>query len=261
MNLVPETVYGQYLPGTSTVHRIDPRAKLIACLMAMAATFAPGRPWGVVCAWPLLVLGTGAARLPPARFLRCLRSFGWLFAFLVVLHGLTGRGAEPRPNWMPPLGLSADGLVVGVRVASQMATAIAFSSLLTLTTSPAELVWAVERLASPLVRLRVPVRGFCFTLLVALRLLPKLFEEAERLGTVPGPEAKGVRALVRRHSSRMAALFRRALERAEAEAALAEDLEPERFGGSVKKGWLGLSEGFAVGVAMLTAVASAVWGG
>ena len=260
MKLLRDFTPGQYHPGSSPVHRIDPRAKLLACLMAMVATFAPGRPWGMVCGWPLLALGVAASRLPAARFLRGLRPVGWLFAFLVVFHGLTAPAAGPEAGWIAWLGLSAEGLARGAWVACQMATAIAFSSLLTLTTSPADLVSALERLAAPLVRLRLPVQGFCCTLLVALRLIPALFDDIKRDRAVPQSAPTG---WLRTLSSQSADLFHRLLARAEAEieTVLAEARGPDGLGARGKRGRLGLRDGLVLGAALLTAVVSAAWSG
>lgn len=225
---------GNYLPGTSPVHRIDPRAKFGACLVAMTAVFVPGPDWGVAWAWPLLGLGVVVSRVSLAYFVRGFRPFGWLFLFTVLLHALTTPGSTLAAIPGVPVEVTAEGLSRGCAVAAQLATAIGFSSLLTLTTSPTDLVWAMERMGSPLARIGVPVGDFCVTTLLAIRFFPILHQEAERLifalrarGMDPaeGGFARRVRGLV----PLLIPLLRQVFHRAET-LALAMELKGYRPG-------------------------------
>ncbi|MHB8765596.1 MAG: energy-coupling factor transporter transmembrane component T family protein [Deferrisomatales bacterium] len=255
---------GQYLPGSSAVHRLDPRAKLAVCCTAMAGVFLPSAALGAALAWPLLVAGVAASRVPVGYYLRGLRPFGWLFAFTVVLHGLTAPG---RALWSVPgvpVAFTAEGLLQGAGVSAQLATAIAYSSLLTLTTSPTDLVWALERLLAPLERLGLPVGEFCLTALLAIRFFPILHQEAERLlfalqarGIDPGEG--GLRDRVRNLSPLLVPLFRQVFQRAET-LALAMEMRGYRPGvrrTSWRARGLGRPEAAALGLALLTLTAGA----
>lgn len=261
MKLLRDLTLGLYLPGTSPVHGLDPRAKLGACVLAMAATLSPGSAWGAVWSWPLLALGLGASRVPAGLFLRGLRPFVWLFAFTLVLHGLTTPGrdllGQVWPGW--GLGFTREGLLQGGAVCVQLATAVGFSSLLTLTTSPTDLVWGLERLGSPLARLGVPVGEFCVTALLALRFFPILYEEAERLtlalrarGIDPGEG--GFAARTRNVLPLLVPLFRQVFQRAET-LALAMEMRgyrADRPRTSWRARGLGPREAAALGLAALT---------
>ncbi len=204
---------GRYRPGDSPVHRLDPRVKLGACALAAAAAFVPGSFWGGGGAWPFLLAGIGAARLPLGPLARGVRPFGWLLALTVALHGLTEPGrvllAVPGSGG----GFTAEGLARGAGVAAQLATAVGLSVLLAATTSPADLVWGLERLGSPLARLGVPVADFCTTLLLALRCFPLLHQEA---GASLGTWRAGGRGRLGELPTLVAPLLRRVWERAEA---------------------------------------------
>jgi energy-coupling factor transport system permease protein len=265
MTVLGNLTLGQYLPGTSPVHRIDPRVKLGACLLCMAAAFLPGSRWGVACTWPLLILGVLASGVPTGYFLRGFRPFGWLFLFTVVLHALTtpGRGLLIVP--FTSAQVTVEGLTQGASVVAQLATAIAYSSLLTLTTNPTDLVWALERLGSPLARLRVPVSEFGVTTLLALRFFPILHQEADRLlfalrarGIDPG--AGRLHERVRNTAPLVVPLFRQVFQRAEA-LALAMEIRGYRPGlrrTSWRARGLGGLEAAALALSVLT-LAAAGW--
>lgn len=268
MKVLRDLTLGQYLPGSSPVHRLDPRAKLGACLAAMTAAFLPGSAWNVAMTWPLLLLGVGVSRVPPGYFLRGLRPFGWLFAFTLVLHGLTTPGRLLVPVPWTGVGFSGRGLVQGIAVVAQLATAIAFSSLLTLTTSPVDLVWGLERLGSPLARLGLPVGEFCVTTLLAIRFFPILHLEADRLvlalrarGIDPGEGS--LRERLRNLPALVVPLFRQVFQRAET-LALAMELRGYRPGvrrSSWREHGFHRAEAVALGLAMLTLAAAAAQAG
>ncbi|MDW7711665.1 MAG: energy-coupling factor transporter transmembrane component T [Deferrisomatales bacterium] len=259
MKLLRDLTLGLYLPGSSAVHALDPRAKLGACVLAMAATLSPGTAWGAVWSWPLLALGLAVSRVPLSLFLRGLRPFVWLFGFTVLLHGLATPGQELLALPWIGAGLTREGLAQGGAVSAQLATAVGFSSLLTLTTSPTDLVWALDRLGSPLRRLGVPVGDFCVTALLAIRFFPILYEEAERLtlalkarGIDPGEGGAMVRA--RNVLPLLVPLFRQVFHRAET-IALAMEMRgyrPDRPRTSWRARGLGASEAAALGLSALT---------
>ena len=267
--MLRDLTLGQYLPGDTPVHRLDPRAKLGACLVLMAAVFAPGGVGSAVAAWPLLALGIGLSRVPLGYFLRGLRPFGWLFAFTLALHALTtpGRALVEVPGGRVPV--TAEGVVAGLDVAARLATAIAYSSLLTLTTNPLDLVWAFEWAARPLERVGVPVGEVGISLLMAIRFVPILQREAERLGVAVrargieldrGPLRERVRAL----RPLLIPLFRQVFLRADS---LALALEVRGYRPGVRRvPWrargLGVPEWIALGLCAATVAAAwiAGWG-
>jgi len=234
MRILRDLTLGLYLPGDSPVHGLDPRAKLGACALAMATAFAPGAWWGAAWSWPLLAAGLATSRLPLGVFFRGFRPFTWLFAFTLVLHGLTtpGRALLPLPGLA--VAFTGEGLAQGLGVSAQLATAVGFSSLLSLTTSPTDLVWALERLGRPLARIGVPVGEFCVTALLAIRFFPILYEEADRLTLALrarglDPSEGGLVNRWRNSVPLVVPLFRQVLQRADT-LALALDLRGYRPG-------------------------------
>ncbi len=221
MRLLRDLTLGLYHPARSPVHSLDPRAKIAVCALGMGAALLPGSALGAAGAWPLLLVGLAASRVPAGVFFRGFRPFSWIFLFTVLLHALTTPGRAiigvPGTGWEVTL----EGLAGGGAVAAQIATAVGYASLLTLTTSPSELVWALERLGSPLSRVGVPVGDFCVSAFLAMRFFPILRQEAERLGLAlrargVDPSAGGPGQRARALVPLLVPLFRQVLRRAEA---------------------------------------------
>ena len=265
MRWLQDITLGLYLPRDSAVHRLDPRAKLVVCAVLMTAVFVPGGGPVVLCAVPPLVLGVWLSRLPVGLVLRGLRPFVWLFAFTALLHAVTtpGQAWFTVPGFRVPV--TGQGLARGVAVAGQLAAAVTFSSLLTLTTRPTELVWGLERLGAPLARLGLPVGEFCVSMLLAIRFFPLVQQEAERLRlalAARGAEgaAGGLRRRIQNLSPLLASLFRRVLGRAE-HLALAMELRgfvPGRPLGAWRPYRFATAEWLACGLAGLT-LGLALW--
>ena len=136
---------GQYLPGDSRIHRLDPRVKLFVMGLAIGVVFQVVSPLGLGASLLICLLATRLARIPASRLLGGLMPFVWLFVFTALLHVFMTPGAPIR--WLP--GATLEGLQSGLRVGVQLIVAIWVSSLLTLTTSPLDLVWALECTSNP----------------------------------------------------------------------------------------------------------------
>ena len=91
---------------------------------------------------------------------------------------------------MGPLNITREGLYQAVRIGGQLSLFILISSILTLTTSPLELLRALEKLGRPLTRVRIPVPELCLAMLLCLRFLPILGQEAERI--IEAQRARGI---------------------------------------------------------------------
>jgi energy-coupling factor transport system permease protein len=263
MKILRDLTLGQYIPRRSSVHALDPRAKLGACLLAMCAAFLPGCAWGVLATWPLLGLGVALSGIPVGYYLRGFRPFLWLFAFTLPLHALSTPGTAALQLPLLPLVITWEGLASGTLVCAQLATAVAFSSLLTLTTRPVDLVWSLERLASPLARFKVPVADFGVTMLLAIRFFPILYQESERLLTALKARGidlaeGGVRQRVRNLGPLVVPLLRQVFRRADS-LALAMEIRGYRPG-LPRTSWrargLGTGEAVVLGLALATLAAT-----
>jgi len=174
MALLDDITLGRFVPGDSLLHRLDPRLKLgglpVLVIAAFAANTAGQRGGLALLAAVLIFLGGGQWRF----FFRGLWALRWLFLCTVLLHLLL----SPGRTLFGSLWLSLDGLLRGLLVCEQLALAVVFSSLLTLSTSPAELAAAISSFLLPLSRFGVPARDLSLLLLLVLHFIPILREEA-----------------------------------------------------------------------------------
>lgn len=254
MGAFDDLTLGGHLAGDSFLHRLDPRLKLGGFpLLVIAAFSGGGLRLAVLGLFALLLLPLG--RIPRHRWWRGIRALRWLLLFTILIHLFLspGRTLLGQP-W-----LSRDGLEHGLLVAGQLALAVTFSSLLTLTTAPREIAAALAALLAPLHRLRVPVREMVLLFLLVLRFIPILREEAAAelafargAGRDPGQGSLPERA--RALGQMMAPLLVRVIDRADGlahAAAAGEDvwgeedlprLQPRRADGLALAGGLfGLS--------------------
>jgi energy-coupling factor transport system permease protein len=168
---------GQYLPGDSFVHRTDPRVKLFLMGLGIGTAFRMDSPVELA-AFSLVAMFLGLiSQVPFGKLLAGLRPFLWLFAFTALLHVFMTPG-DPI-SWLPHA--TWQGLTGGTRVGLQLVFAIWLSTLTTLTTSPLDMVWAMEWYMKPLKYLKVPVDEIALLIMLAIRFIPILFEETDRI--------------------------------------------------------------------------------
>jgi len=177
---------GQYIPGDSPVHTLDPRVKLFLMGFGIGAAFQMDTPLGLALFFSVCAVSTLAAGLSFRRLVKGLSPFLWLFAMTAVLHVFMTPG-QPVP-WLPHA--TWQGLQNGVQTGLQLMFAIWISTLMTLTTSPLDMVWAMEWYMKPLKYLKVPVDEIALLIMLAIRFIPLLFEEADRI--IKAQKARGV---------------------------------------------------------------------
>ncbi|MGB8648143.1 MAG: energy-coupling factor transporter transmembrane component T [Anaerolineae bacterium] len=175
---------GQYLPLDSPVHRLDPRAKLLAFMALIAAVTFTGSYLGNLVLLVVLFLLLTLARIPLGYALSGLRPALPFILILVVFQVLfTPPGAANSPAlWsIGFIRLTVDGTRLIVVSLLRLVEFVLLVSLLTLTTTTTELAHGQERLLAPLQWLHLPVHEFVLTMTIALRFVPIIAEETERL--------------------------------------------------------------------------------
>jgi len=170
---------GQYVPGDSFVHRLDPRTKMGLVAAFVAMLLAVQSWWGYGAATAMAGLGVAASRVSLARLVRGLRPLWWFVVLSVVFHAFWTEG-HALVRW-GPLAVTREGLQQAAMMALRLVLLVAGASLLTLTTSPLDLTEGLERLLAPGRRLGLPAHELAMTMTIALRFVPTLLEEADRI--------------------------------------------------------------------------------
>jgi energy-coupling factor transport system permease protein len=170
---------GMYVPAETIVHRVDPRVKMGAALLFMALPFAaPGWPGGLILVAGVASLAALAA-VPLVELLRTLRTVFWLGFFMFFFYAFTTPG--PALLTWGAISVTWTGLAAGGTQIYRLCLLVTISSLLTYTTSPAQLAHGLEATLGPLDRLGLPVRELAMVLTIALRFVPTMAQQVDKL--------------------------------------------------------------------------------
>jgi energy-coupling factor transport system permease protein len=184
--MIKDITIGQYFAANSPLHRMDARMKLTLTLAFMVVIFVCRNFFSLgLVALAALAL-CALSRVPAGMLLRSLRPVMLLVLFTSVLNLFysAGEGARvlltlPLGKWQP--AITREGLFTAVFTVVRIVCLLSVSSLLTYTTTPSMLTAGLESLLSPLARLRVPVAVFAMMMTLALRFVPTLIEETDRI--------------------------------------------------------------------------------
>ena len=171
---------GQYFPGNSPVHRLDPRTKLICVLLYIVALFLAN--WFITYAVMLAVLAGSIAisKVPPKSILRGLKPVLFIVVFTAVLNIFYTPGNTVLAHfWI--FTITLEGVWRALFMVVRIMMLIAGTFLLTYTTSPILLTDGLESLLGPLKMVRVPVHELAMMMSIALRFIPTLIEETDKI--------------------------------------------------------------------------------
>lgn len=171
---------GQYFPGRSLVHRMDPRVKLVLTFAYIVAVFIPRNWVGMGLAAGFLVFSVALSRLPLKLVWKSVKPILPLVLFTSVINIFFVDGGDILVDWWI-FHITVRGVVTAVFIALRIVCLIAGSSLLTYTTSPTTLTDALERLMKPLKLLHVHVHEIAMMMTIALRFIPTLVEETDKI--------------------------------------------------------------------------------
>ncbi len=177
--MLRDVTFGQYFPAKSLIHRLDPRAKiimLIAFLVIVFCTFNYVSLALVAASTVAVVLMSG---VPVKFYFKSLKVIIFIVIITSVLNLFYGTG-EPIWQW-GIIRLTVNGINRAIFVTVRIICLILASSVLTFTTSPTELTDAIERLMKPLNKLHFPVHEIAMMMSLALRFVPTLLEETDKI--------------------------------------------------------------------------------
>ena len=170
---------GQFFPGDTLMHRLDPRIKLVAVLLYIVELFLVKTLCGFALMAVLLAIAVAISKTPPKTMLRSLKPLLILIIFTSILNLFYTKGDPIFTIWK--LTATWQGLEMALFMVLRISLLILGSSLLTYTTSPIMLTDAMERLMSPLKALHVPVGELAMMMTIALRFIPVLVEETDKI--------------------------------------------------------------------------------
>ena len=177
--MVRDVAFGQYFPGKSLMHRLDPRAKLVCFIAFVVLIFFTFNyaSLGLIAAFTIFMIA--ASGVSPKFYFKSLKVILFVVLITSVLNLFYGSG-EPIWQWWI-LRVTWNGIHRAAFVTVRIICLILASSCLTFTTSPTELTDAMERLMKPLAAIHFPVHEIAMMMSLALRFVPTLLEETDKI--------------------------------------------------------------------------------
>jgi energy-coupling factor transport system permease protein len=171
---------GQFYPVGSPLHELDARAKILSTGILAVGLFLVNSVAGLLLISAAVILLVAASRVPPRVFLNFLKPVALIVALTVLFQVFFSREGEALLEW-GFLQVHEGGLFRGLFLALRILLLVSTAALLTATTAPVELADGIEDLLSPLKRLRFPAHELAMMITIALRFIPTLHEEAQKI--------------------------------------------------------------------------------
>ena len=180
MTVLKDITLGQYFPGKSFVHQLDPRTKLILLVAFIVALFtASGWVSYAVC-FAFLAFAIYLSKIPVKSIFHGMKPLVMILVFTGILN-LFFTGGEMVLVRVWKVTITLEGVIRAVFMVSRILMLISATFLLTYTTSPISLTDGLESLMSPLKKIRVPVHELSMMMCIALRFIPTLIEETDKI--------------------------------------------------------------------------------
>lgn len=178
-----DIIIGQYIPGKSILHRLNPSVKIIFTILYIAVLFMIKSPASYAVFTVYTILLVLISRVPLRMIIKGIRPMLWIFIFTAILNLFMTPG---EAVWsLPVLGftvnITKEGLVSGAAMVVRLTYLLTGTSLLTLTTSPLQLTDGIEKLLKPLRIIKVPSHEIAMMMSIAIRFIPTLSEETDKI--------------------------------------------------------------------------------
>lgn len=178
--MIKDITIGQYFPGKSVIHRMDSRVKLLLDILYLVILFTSQTFTGLLIGILFMVICYLLSQIKLIMILKSIKPILPLMLFTAVLNLLFITGEEPLFKWWI-ISIYPEGIRTTLFMLLRILALIVGMSLLTYTTSPIMLTDAIERLLSPLKKVRFPVHELSMMMTIALRFIPTLIEETDKI--------------------------------------------------------------------------------
>lgn len=179
-SFLTNVMIGQYVPVRSFVHRLDPRMKVICLFLWIVFIFVAQSFLSYLPLFLFLISVILVARIPVSLFWRGFKPIWLILVITFVFHIWFHREGQVLWQW-GMLVVYDEGLVQAIRITGRIALLIIGASMLTFTTKPLDLTDGLEKLFGPLKKIRVPVHELALMTAIALRFIPTLLGELEKI--------------------------------------------------------------------------------
>ena len=186
--MLKDITLGQYFPGNSPVHKLDPRAKLVMLIVYIIALFSAVSWLSYGICFGFLVLTVAISCIPPKSLLRGMKPMIFILVFTGMLNlFFYAEGTVLVSFW--GITVTTGGIIRAIFMVARILMLISATFMLTYTTSPIALTDGLESLLSPLKKLHLPVHELSMMMCIALRFIPTLIEETDKI--ISAQKARG----------------------------------------------------------------------
>ena len=179
--MLKDITLGQYFPGTSVIHRLDPRTKLIMLVVYIVALFMAKSWLSYAVMFAFLVWVVKKSTIPPKSIVKGRKPLIMILIFTGVLNLFFTRDGRELVNIADKIIITTGGLSRAAMMVARILMLITCTFLLTYTTSPIALTDGLEALMGPLKKVGVPVHELSMMMCIALRFIPTLIEETDKI--------------------------------------------------------------------------------
>ena len=177
--MLRDMTLGQYYQADSVIHRLDPRVKIGGTLLYIISVFIYQSIWGYLLAAVFLGIVIKLSKVPFRFMVRGMRAILFILLLTVVFNLFLTPGEIVFTVWK--LKITKEGIISAVFMALRLSFLIIGSSVMTLTTTPNNLTDGMEKMLRPLKVLKVPVHEVAMMMSIALRFIPILVEETDKI--------------------------------------------------------------------------------
>ena len=167
--MMDSIIIGKYVPGSSVIHRLDPRTKLLSIFLFVFIVFFANNTVTYALLGVFTVLAAALSKVPVRFLLKGMKPVIWIVLFTFLLHILMTREGP----------VLADLRLF--KISLRFIYLIVITTLLTLTTTPIEVTDGLERLLGPFKKLKLPVHELALMMSISLRFIPTLIEETDKI--------------------------------------------------------------------------------
>lgn len=175
-----DVTFGQYYPTESVIHRLDPRAKMIFTILYIVGIFFIVSFTAYVATFIFLFSVCLISKVPLKTLLKSVKGMLFILIFTSLINLLFYDEGTVLWSWWK-LKITSGGITFSIKMFLRLSLLIMGTSLLTFTTKPMELSDGIESLLKPLKYLKVPVHDIALIMSIALRLIPNLLEETDKI--------------------------------------------------------------------------------
>ena len=183
-----DVTFGQYYPINSPVHRLDARVKLLLTILFVVSIFFIKSYFGFMLTAAVLIFVVLVARLPIMSVLKSVRGILFIVIITAIINLFFIKDGEVLVE-SGIIVITKNGVHTTIKMVLRLVLLISGASLLSLTTTPVQLADGLESLMSPLKLIKVPVRDIAMIMSIALRFIPTLFEETNKI--IAAQKARG----------------------------------------------------------------------